>query len=98
MMTILNFTDCLVIFQSKRSDALEILNLKMAFLLYMSIKSLFCLFLFYPVRGVNLSESEAELDGEHNVTELPQVYSGRGNMRSQQSAVRLTEVREGRIY
>ncbi|KAM9493489.1 suppressor of SWI4 1 homolog [Clarias gariepinus] len=44
------------------------------------------------LKGVNLSESEAELDGEHNVTELPQVYSGRGNMRSQQSAVRLTEI------
>ncbi|KAF5908819.1 suppressor of SWI4 1, partial [Clarias magur] len=44
------------------------------------------------LKGVNLSESEAEQDGEHNVTELPQVYSGRGNMRSQQSAVRLTEI------
>lgn len=43
-------------------------------------------------RGANLSESEAEQDGEHNITELPQVYSGRGNMASQQSAVRLTEV------
>lgn len=47
-----------------------------------------CLF-----RGANLSESEAEQDGEHNITELPQAYSGRGNMASQQSAVRLTEVR-----
>lgn len=45
------------------------------------------------LRGANLSESEAEQDEEHNVTELPQVYSGRGNMASQQSAVRLTEVR-----
>lgn len=44
------------------------------------------------LRGANLSESEAEQDGEHNITELPQVYSGRGNMVSQQSAVRLTEV------
>ncbi|XP_076866059.1 suppressor of SWI4 1 homolog [Brachyhypopomus gauderio] len=44
------------------------------------------------MRGVNLSESEAEQDGEHNITELPQVYSGRGNMQSQQSAVRLTEI------
>lgn len=43
-------------------------------------------------RGANLSESEAEQDGEHNITELPQVYSGRGNMASQQSAIRLTEV------
>ncbi|XP_037398922.1 suppressor of SWI4 1 homolog [Pygocentrus nattereri] len=44
------------------------------------------------LQGVNLSESEAEQDGDHNITELPQVYSGRGNMRSQQSAVRLTEI------
>uniref|UniRef100_A0AAY5EG84 Brix domain-containing protein n=1 Tax=Electrophorus electricus TaxID=8005 RepID=A0AAY5EG84_ELEEL len=44
------------------------------------------------LRGVNLSESEAEQDGEHNITELPQVYAGRGNMQSQQSAVRLTEI------
>lgn len=52
---------------------------------------------FYFIRGVNLSESEAEQDGEHNITELPQVYSGRGNMRAQQSAVRLTEVRKRRF-
>ncbi|KAL7826837.1 hypothetical protein AOLI_G00320460 [Acnodon oligacanthus] len=44
------------------------------------------------LQGANLSESEAEQDGDHNITELPQVYSGRGNMRSQQSAVRLTEI------
>lgn len=44
------------------------------------------------IKGANLSESEPELDGEHNITELPQVYSGRGNMKSQQSAVRLTEI------
>ncbi|XP_047211995.1 suppressor of SWI4 1 homolog [Girardinichthys multiradiatus] len=44
------------------------------------------------VKGANLSESEAEQDGEHNITELPQMYSGRGNMPSQQSAVRLTEI------
>ncbi|XP_026116729.1 suppressor of SWI4 1 homolog [Carassius auratus] len=44
------------------------------------------------MKGVNLSESEAEQDGDHNITELPQVYSGRGNMASQQSAVRLTEI------
>ncbi|XP_066529777.1 suppressor of SWI4 1 homolog [Hoplias malabaricus] len=44
------------------------------------------------MKGVNLSESEAEQDGDHNITELPQVYSGRGNMRAQQSAVRLTEI------
>nr|XP_033779420.1 suppressor of SWI4 1 homolog [Geotrypetes seraphini] len=42
--------------------------------------------------GTNLSESEAELDGEHNITELPQSYAGRGNMKAQQSAVRLTEI------
>ncbi|XP_034448660.1 suppressor of SWI4 1 homolog [Hippoglossus hippoglossus] len=44
------------------------------------------------MKGANLSESEAEQDGDHNITELPQVYSGRGNMPSQQSAVRLTEI------
>ncbi|XP_061568591.1 suppressor of SWI4 1 homolog [Cololabis saira] len=44
------------------------------------------------IKGANLSESEAEQDGEYNITELPQVYSGRGNMASQQSAVRLTEI------
>ncbi|KAM6957146.1 suppressor of SWI4 1 homolog [Aplochiton taeniatus] len=44
------------------------------------------------MKGANLSDSEAEQDGEHNITELPQVYSGRGNMASQQSAVRLTEI------
>lgn len=42
--------------------------------------------------GAGLSESEAEPDGEHNITELPQAIAGRGNMRSQQSAVRLTEI------
>uniref|UniRef100_F6SE28 Peter pan homolog n=1 Tax=Equus caballus TaxID=9796 RepID=F6SE28_HORSE len=41
--------------------------------------------------GAGLSESEAEPDGEHNITELPQAVAGRGNMRAQQSAVRLTE-------
>ncbi|XP_023677487.1 suppressor of SWI4 1 homolog [Paramormyrops kingsleyae] len=44
------------------------------------------------MKGANLSESEAEQDGDHNITELPQAYSGRGNMCSQQSAVRLTEI------
>uniref|UniRef100_A0A3Q3WDM1 Brix domain-containing protein n=1 Tax=Mola mola TaxID=94237 RepID=A0A3Q3WDM1_MOLML len=44
------------------------------------------------LKGANLSESEAEQDGEHNITELPQACSGRGNMASQQSAVRLTEI------
>ncbi|XP_064416735.1 suppressor of SWI4 1 homolog [Latimeria chalumnae] len=44
------------------------------------------------MKGANLSESEAELDGDHNITELPQAYAGRGNMAAQQSAVRLTEI------
>ncbi|XP_075581255.1 LOW QUALITY PROTEIN: uncharacterized protein LOC104026613 [Pelecanus crispus] len=44
------------------------------------------------VKDVNLSESEAEQDGTHNVLELPQAYAGRGNMKAQQSAVRLTEI------
>ncbi|KAM9514165.1 suppressor of SWI4 1 homolog [Guaruba guarouba] len=44
------------------------------------------------VKDINLSESEAEQDGPHNVTELPQAYAGRGNVKAQQSAVRLTEI------
>ncbi|XP_042658735.1 suppressor of SWI4 1 homolog [Tyto alba] len=44
------------------------------------------------VKDINLSESEAEQDGTHNILELPQAYSGRGNMKAQQSAVRLTEI------
>ncbi|XP_059846890.1 suppressor of SWI4 1 homolog [Hypanus sabinus] len=44
------------------------------------------------VKGANLSESEAEQDGEHNITELPQPYAGRGNIKAQQSAIRLTEI------
>ncbi|XP_030331091.1 suppressor of SWI4 1 homolog isoform X2 [Strigops habroptila] len=44
------------------------------------------------VKDINLSESEAEQDGSHNVLELPQAYAGRGNMKAQQSAVRLTEI------
>ncbi|XP_041032854.1 suppressor of SWI4 1 homolog [Carcharodon carcharias] len=44
------------------------------------------------IKGANLSESEAEQDGDHNVTELPQVYAGRGNLKAQQSAIRLTEI------
>ncbi|NXC41430.1 SSF1 protein, partial [Penelope pileata] len=43
-------------------------------------------------RDINLSESEAEQDGTHNILELPQAYAGRGNMKAQQSAVRLTEI------
>lgn len=48
-------------------------------------------------RGAGLSDSEAEPDGEHNIMELPQAVAGRGNMLAQQSAVRLTEVRLGRV-
>ncbi|KAI6059988.1 Suppressor of SWI4 1-like protein [Aix galericulata] len=48
--------------------------------------------LFLPGRDINLSESEAEQDGTHNILELPQAYAGRGNMKAQQSAVRLTEI------
>ncbi|XP_053907743.1 suppressor of SWI4 1 homolog isoform X2 [Cuculus canorus] len=44
------------------------------------------------VKDLNLSESEAEQDGAHNTLELPQAYAGRGNMKAQQSAVRLTEI------
>ncbi|XP_032060846.1 suppressor of SWI4 1 homolog [Aythya fuligula] len=44
------------------------------------------------VKDINLSESEAEQDGTHNTLELPQAYAGRGNMKAQQSAVRLTEI------
>ncbi|XP_063150375.1 suppressor of SWI4 1 homolog [Candoia aspera] len=44
------------------------------------------------IRDINLSESEAEQDGSHNITELPQACAGRGNMKAQQSAVRLTEI------
>ncbi|XP_075758632.1 suppressor of SWI4 1 homolog isoform X2 [Pelodiscus sinensis] len=43
-------------------------------------------------KDINLSESEAEQDGSHNILELPQAYAGRGNMKAQQSAVRLTEI------
>lgn len=51
-----------------------------------------CCFIALTCRDINLSESEAEQDGSHNITELPQAYAGRGNMKAQQSAVRLTEV------
>lgn len=43
-------------------------------------------------RGAGLSDSEAEPDGEHNITQLPQAVAGRGNLRAEQSAVRLTEI------
>lgn len=85
-----------MIFQSKRSDASVTGNLRHNSLFDHVLQESVC-FPLHPVRGVNLSESEAEQDGEHNITELPQVYSGRGNMRAQQSAVRLTEVSERSI-
>ncbi|XP_078285621.1 LOW QUALITY PROTEIN: suppressor of SWI4 1 homolog [Rhinoraja longicauda] len=43
-------------------------------------------------KGANLSDSEAEQDGEENITELPQNYAGRGNLKAQQSAIRVTEI------
>ncbi|XP_077986752.1 suppressor of SWI4 1 homolog [Glandiceps talaboti] len=39
-----------------------------------------------------LSESEAEQDGPHNEVTLPQTVTSRGNIASQQSAVRLVEI------
>ena len=36
----------------------------------------------------NLSESEAEPDGEHNEVTLPQDLPGRGNTKSAKSAIR----------
>jgi len=36
----------------------------------------------------NLSESEMELDGEHNEVTLPQDLPGRGNTKSAKSAIR----------
>lgn len=36
-----------------------------------------------------LSESEVELDGEHNEVELPQNMPGKGNAAHEQSAIRL---------
>jgi len=38
------------------------------------------------------SESEGEMDGEHNQVDLPQSMPGRGNVKSQQSAIRLHEL------
>ncbi|XP_030853116.1 suppressor of SWI4 1 homolog [Strongylocentrotus purpuratus] len=39
-----------------------------------------------------LSESEAELDGEHNEVTLPQRLASRGNLDNQKSAIRLIEI------
>uniref|UniRef100_A0A8V0XH08 Peter pan homolog n=1 Tax=Gallus gallus TaxID=9031 RepID=A0A8V0XH08_CHICK len=44
------------------------------------------------LQDVKLSESEAEPDGTHNILQLPHSCAGRGNMKEQQSAVRLTEI------
>jgi len=38
------------------------------------------------------SESEGEMDGEHNQVDLPQAMPGRGNIKAQQSAIRLHEL------
>ncbi|KAK2192009.1 hypothetical protein NP493_41g06030 [Ridgeia piscesae] len=46
----------------------------------------------YLMKGGNLSESEAELDGPHNEVELPQAMASRGNMKTAKSAIRLTEI------
>ncbi|XP_063966484.1 suppressor of SWI4 1 homolog [Lytechinus pictus] len=40
----------------------------------------------------NLSESEAEMDGEHNEVTLPQRLASRGNLDNQKSAIRLIEI------
>ena len=44
------------------------------------------LFIFF--RAGYLSDSEAELDGEHNEVVLPQHVSSRGNIKSTKSAIR----------
>ncbi|KAI8518304.1 hypothetical protein Bbelb_043210 [Branchiostoma belcheri] len=46
----------------------------------------------YILGGGNLSESEAEPDGDQNEVDLPQEVAGRGNEASQKSAIRLTEI------
>lgn len=46
----------------------------------------------YVMNAGNMSESEAEQDGPENKVVLPQNISGRGNIKSSQSAVRLTEI------
>nr|XP_022319167.1 suppressor of SWI4 1 homolog [Crassostrea virginica] len=46
----------------------------------------------FITKGGNLSESEAELDGDHNEVVLPQDIKSRGNIRTAKSAIRLTEV------
>ncbi|XP_041364631.1 suppressor of SWI4 1 homolog [Gigantopelta aegis] len=46
----------------------------------------------YVDKGGNLSESEAEMDGDFNKVTLPQKMTGRGNTKLSQSAIRLKEV------
>lgn len=46
----------------------------------------------FLLRAGEQSESEAELDGEHNEVILPQAMPARGNIKSTKSAIRLTEI------
>lgn len=48
----------------------------------------YSLYLFIYFRAGYLSDSEAELDGEHNEVVLPQHVSSRGNIKSTKSAIR----------
>ena len=43
---------------------------------------------FFPFSPGALSESEAEMDGDHNTVNLPQTVGGTGNTTDQQSAIR----------
>lgn len=53
---------------------------------YFSSEYTLSLFIFF--RAGYLSDSEAELDGEHNEVVLPQHVSSRGNIKSTKSAIR----------
>ncbi|KAG1695310.1 Suppressor of SWI4 1 [Nymphon striatum] len=46
----------------------------------------------YLINGGNVSESEGEQDGPENEVELPQSINSRGNVASEQSAIRLIEL------
>lgn len=46
----------------------------------------------YITKAGYLSDSEAELDGEHNQVVLPQHVGSRGNIKATKSAIRLTEL------
>ena len=50
-------------------------------------------FLSWLSSSGQLSESEAEMDGDHNEVTLPQRLASRGNMDNAKSALRLIEVR-----